>query len=296
VTATPSRRRKLAHLAVSFCLLALGALALAAWWLRSQDRAASGVKSRSVAPLLGAIPPAKQAVEVCSTLHVLPGARMAACCSAPPDRNLYEECVKVVSRALASSTIELDASAIVGCERARQQQLRGCDWVRPGLPVAPEACQGLVQGRVPLGGACRSSLECASNAHCASGPGAAQGRCTAPAATGAPCGRTTDEMAAYLLDRSVEASHPWCESFCSLTTHQCEPKPAEGAACKAHVNCGPGQHCDGGVCAAGASVATLAEPGESCRSDFDCARGGCVMSGEAGARLCGKRCPATPAL
>jgi hypothetical protein len=295
VSATPSGRGQLAHLAVPFCLVALGVLALAAWWLRSPIPAVSSVKSRSVAPPLGAIPSAKQAEQLCSALHVLPGARMAACCSVPPDRNLYEECVKVVSRALASSSIELDASAIAGCERARQQQLRGCDWVRPGLPLAPDACQGLVQGRVPLGGACRSSLECASSAHCVSGAGAAQGRCTAPAATGAPCGRTTDEMAAYLLDRSVETSHPWCESFCSLTTHQCEPTPAEGAPCKTHVNCGPGQHCDSGVCAAGASVAALAKTGESCRSDLDCARGGCVANGTGG-RLCGKRCPATPSL
>jgi len=204
--------------------------------------------------------------------------------------------VKVVSRALASNAIELDSSALAGCQQARQEQLRGCDWVRPGLPLAPDACQGLIQGQVPLGGACRSSLECASNAHCVSGAGAAQGRCAPPAAAGAPCGRATDEMAAYLLESSVDARHPWCESFCSLTTHQCGPSPAEGAACKAHVNCAPGQHCENGLCAAGASVATLAETGQSCRTDFDCERGGCVASGEAGARLCGKRCPATPSL
>lgn len=277
-------------------LVGLAALALLAWGLHWVWQPESRVKQRPAAPLLGAIQPAKAAEDMCSALHLLPGARAAECCAIAPERNLYDECVKVISRALAARAVELDASAIAGCQQARQEQLRGCDWVRPGLPVAPAVCQGLVEGRVPLGGACRSSLECAANAHCASGAGAVQGRCAPPAAAGAPCGRSADELAAYLLDSSVDARHPRCAGFCSLTSHQCELNPAEGAACKAHVNCAPGQHCENGACAAGASVATLAETGASCRSDFDCARGGCVTSGETGARVCGKRCPATPAL
>jgi hypothetical protein len=247
-------------------------------------------------PLLGPVKPAKLAEQLCTALHALPGQRSAACCATTPSANLYAECVNVVSRALASRSIELDVASVGRCERAMQEQLQGCDWVRPGLPLAPEACQGLIEGRVALGGACRSSLECAGSAHCATSDSATQGRCVPPAAAGAPCGRGTDEMAAYLLDRSVEAQHPGCSDFCSLVSHQCGSTPAEGGACRASVNCAPGQHCVSGVCTAGTGRTALAQTGGSCRTDLDCARGGCIQSAGAGARICGKRCPATPPL
>jgi hypothetical protein len=285
------RRRAVLLLALA---IASAALVGVTRWRRSQHNSAP-VASPASAPLsFGPVRPSPLAAQLCTMLHALPGRRAAECCGTPPNQYLYEECVDVVSRSLASGAIELDATSIAGCERAMVTQLSGCDWVRPGLPLAPAACQGLIKGRVAGGGACRSSLECASRLHCVVASGASHGRCMPPEPVGAMCGRSTDALAAYALERTAEASHPWCADFCSLVTHRCEPAPLEGAACRADVNCAAGQRCSQGACRAGPREAQLADTGQACRADFECARGGCIPSGAAGAGICGKRCFTAP--
>jgi hypothetical protein len=278
---------------------ALVALSLV-WFMQRVQHADAPVASSGPTsarrPVLGSATPAPLAQRLCAALHVMPGRRTAECCETPPNTYLYEECVAVVSRSLAAGSSELAPAAISACERAMEAQLTGCDWARPGLPVAPDACQGLIEGRVPSGGACRSSLECAANLHCLVAAGGAQGRCVPPAALGASCGRSSDAMAAYVLDRQVEAAHPPCAEFCSLVSHQCEPSPVEGAACRASVNCATGQHCSKGACRSGPAATELAGTGEACLTDFECARGGCIASATGGSGVCGGRCSTAPLL
>jgi hypothetical protein len=285
------RRRAVLLLALA---VVSAALVGATCWRRAQHRSAPAAHRASPPLSFGPVRPSPLAARLCTTLHALPGRRAAECCETHPSQNLYEECLDGVSRSLASGAIELDASSIAGCERAMVAQLSGCDWVRPGLPLAPAACQGLIKGRVASGGACRSSLECASHLHCVVASGASHGRCTPPEPLGAICGRSTDALAAYALERTAEAAHPWCADFCSLVTHRCEPTPLEGAACRADINCAVGQRCSQGACRPGPDEAQLADTGQACRADFECARGGCIASGAAGAGICGKRCSTAP--
>lgn len=291
--------RRLPRLTLPALNAALVALSLV-WFVQrvlpANAPVASGHPTSSQRAVLGSATSSPLAQRLCAALHVMPGRRTAECCETPPSTYLYEECVTVVSRSLATRSSELEPVALEACERAMEAQLTGCDWARPGLPLAPDACQGLIEGRVQSGGACRSSLECASNLHCRAAAGAAQGRCVPPEPLGASCGRGTDALAAYVLDRQVEAAHPSCAEFCSLVSHQCEPSPVEGAACRASVNCATGQYCSKGVCRSGRAAARLADVGETCRADFECARGGCIAGGTGGSGVCGKRCSTTPLL
>ena len=291
-TPTSAQRFRAILIFAGALAVAMAAALVGATWSRHSERNTALVASGrpTPKPVLGPVKPSRLADRLCATLHVLPGRRTAECCGTAPSNYLYEECVDLVSRALASGSVELEPAAIARCEQAMAVELSGCDWARPGLPLAPAACQGLIKGRVPSGGPCRSSLECTSNLHCAVAGGAAQGRCLPPVPLGASCGRSTDVIAAYVLDRTAESAHPWCTDFCSLVTHQCEPTPPEGAACRASAHCATGQRCSQGACRSDAGAVELAGTGQACRSDFECARGGCVASGTAGSGICGMAC------
>jgi hypothetical protein len=168
---------------------------------------------------------------------------------------------------------------------------RGCDWVAPALGAAPLECAEAVSGLVPAGGRCTSSLECSGALHCAGQGASTPGVCEPPQPLGAGCGTSVDSLATYLSLRAVERRKPACDAFCALTTHRCEPKPAEGAPCRASVNCAPEQTCTRGRCEAleHPERATLSRPGDTCTTDLDCAAGGCVTESD-GTRRCAKKC------
>lgn len=233
------------------------------------------------------------AESLCDTLHALPGRRRAECCSAPPTQYLHAECVRWLDRALQVGAVELDENDVANCRQAMSRELQGCDWVRPTQPLAPAACRGLLRGRLPAGAECHSSAECQDDLHCAGASANGQGRCVGAEASGATCGRGVDPLSAYMLDPTVDSAHPECAQFCSLLTHRCEALPPLGAACHASVNCAPGHSCINGVCAAAESAPSLAATGDLCRSDFECARGGCVREAGAETGVCGRRCAAT---
>jgi Dickkopf N-terminal cysteine-rich region len=234
-------------------------------------------------------PPQRLAEELCEALHVLPGRRVAQCCGTPPSRFFYEECVRVTSQALLERTIEISSTSLASCARATTEALTGCDWVKPGQPLAPAACQGIVQGRQREGQVCRSSLECHDGLHCSRAESDGAGRCAAPEPVGTACGSGVDTFATYALEHHIETRHPICKDFCSVATHRCAPIPSEGAACQASVNCAPGQSCSAGKCSTEGVQRALSSPGESCKSDFDCKVGGCVPHGDE-PRVCGKQC------
>jgi hypothetical protein len=251
------------------------------------------------------------AERLCSVLHRVPAERVGACCGRPGGAFFYDECVAEVVASLKAGAASVDPVGVERCSNAMQRTLTGCDWVNLGQPLAPVECQGLVEGRLEEGSVCRSSLECARNLHCAGAAPNRAGLCKPPQAAGATCGTHTDALAAYTLQRNLETERPFCAEFCSLTTHRCEASPPAGTPCFAGANCAHGQTCIRGACSAappaqaGASCHGVpcadglrcvdgtcrapAEPGESCKTSFDCRSGGCVAAGH-GESKCGMMC------
>jgi hypothetical protein len=248
------------------------------------------------------------AVRVCDVMHTIPGQRRAACCAEPPQQYFASECVRVLSASLEALALSVVESQVEKCATAMTASLEGCSWVTPGQPLAPKECQGLLEGLVAEGGACRSQLDCKNGLHCG-----AQGTCVGPEAVGAACGRGVDQLATLTGQRDLDKAHPSCAEHCSMVAHKCEAMPTVGAPCFAHVNCAPGQMCLEGRCAAGnpgkvddaCSTGTcevglrclastkkcvpFATSGEGCNSDFDCGKGACSAN-ESGARVCKMTC------
>jgi hypothetical protein len=133
------------------------------------------------------------------------------------------------------------------------------------------------------------------------------GTCSAPKPAGQSCNLAVDMLATLTRQDRFDRAHPECEGYCA--GRRCEPALAEGAACKADVQCGKG-HCAEGKCAStplpragepcsttecayglrcmqGKCVAPKAD-GEACTADAEC-RGACDK-GDGGAGKCGKQC------
>lgn len=259
------------------------------------------------------VPPHALATRLCDALHAVPARRKAECCGGEPAPFLATECARVLGATLHAGTAVLDESAVERCAAAVSEAVTGCDWVTPGLPPAPDACQQLLRGTLERGAVCRSSLECSGNMHCEGVSPTKTGVCSPPGGEGAGCGSHVDVLATYLSDRRLALSHPLCAEHCSLVLHKCTSPPEEGSACVAAVNCASSQQCVGGRCSAAARrgrgdacgavscaegsrcvdavCAPLASSGETCRSDVDCEKGACVR-GQDGSTRCGKQCSA----
>lgn len=231
------------------------------------------------------------AVALCSALHELPSQRRAECCAEPPVPVYFDECVRLLSNAVRARKVSIESSRTARCAAEVAEATLGCDWVAPTLAAPPAQCAGAVTGLVEEGGPCTSSLECRGALHCAGQGATTPGVCRAPQAVGGSCGTSVDSLATYLGVRALEAQKPLCEDFCDLTTHRCAPKPAEGAACNASVNCASDQACRSGRCEKLERAAREArsQPGGACTTDLDCAAGGCVADADGG-RSCVKKC------
>jgi hypothetical protein len=215
---------------------------------------------------------AERATRVCQAIQSAPAHRRAACCGGPPSGHVEAQCVRQLSRALAAEHIELDDQKLQSCSEASERAQTGCDWVTPGQPIPPPECRELTRGRVELGGACQSSLECRSPLHCAGSTPSQPGRCASPKPAGEPCEAPADALAAYLFVPDLERAHPSCEGECSRVSHRCEPSAA-GSPSAARSDATPD--------ARGSKL-----EGEACVTDFDCRSGGCA--GEP--PTCGMKC------
>lgn len=235
--------------------------------------------------------PVTEAVALCKALHAEPARRRAECCGGSSPPLPYDECVRHLSNSLRAGSVRVDPGAIVRCASAVRKQVAGCDWVAPTLAAPPEECRGIVVGLVPSGESCRSSLECEGALHCEGQGSSSPGVCRPPQPIGATCGVGVDPLATYVAERGLERSKPSCADHCSLVTHRCEARPEPGAACRASVNCAPDQRCREGRCRPRPVMEKTAGalPGEVCRSDLDCAVGGCTVSEDGRAR-CGMKC------
>jgi hypothetical protein len=253
------------------------------------------------------------AERLCAGLHRVPGERIAGCCASSPQQYFYENCVAVTSKALEAQRISLDAAKVDQCAAAASSALQGCDWVKPGLPLPPAECLGVVVGKLGEGAACDSSLECSGKLHCAGAGPNRPGTCKGPQPNGGSCGTHLDNLIAYTMERDLGDRRPMCSEFCSPVANQCVPMPAVGDKCLSSVSCAPGQTCIGRTCQAeppggvGAACPAKpcapglrcsdgkcqlrAEPGQPCKTSFDCRIGGCVK-GASGASTCGMQCAA----
>jgi hypothetical protein len=251
---------------------------------------------------------------LCEALHALPAARVAACCgAAAAGRGLADECVRLLSGALRGGRVSVGPAAIEGCELASAATFAGCDWVTPLAPPAPPACRRVVEGMVPAGAACDSSVECRAGLVClqVAAAGARTARvCSPPGGVGESCGAAAD-LLATLIRSEARAE---CAGYCN--GGRCAAAVVEGGACLSSRQCAPAGHCAGGRCAPGAA-ARLGEAcgGGACEEGAICLRGRCVArkgAGEpcgspfeclaacnvpAGATTgtCGMRCPGSPA-
>ncbi|GAC1606894.1 MAG: hypothetical protein NVS4B10_21610 [Myxococcales bacterium] len=249
-------------------------------------------------------PPAPLAQKLCGALYDLPGARRAQCCGGKPAATLGGECVRIVSAALRSGGVQLDAKGVDACAAAQEAAHAGCSWVGQFHPPTPAACGGLFSGHRKANEVCRSSLECSDGLRCQGAGPMDAGRCGPPRGDGQACLTAVDPLAVYAR-QDLDARHPECAGYCGH--RRCEPITAAGAACSIAPECPRGQHCDGKKCAQGEFAALgqacaggtcapgarclqgkCAEPkadGASCTDDLEC-RGGCAPA----TRRCGMRC------
>lgn len=252
---------------------------------------------------------AREARQLCEALHAYPAARKAACCGRAPEGGLVEQCTLAVQRSLEGGA-RLDDARLASCKKALERRLTGCAWVTPTHPSLPAECMGILGGTLAEGAGCHSSLECQSPLHCEASSLGALGVCRPPAESGAACHVGVDGVASYLFEHSLEETHPSCREHCSLVTHRCEATPALGSACFSSTNCAAGMSCHAGHCSSEPSRAegeecisagcatglrcsegrcrALAQSGERCENDRDCAEGGCVEGAEG--RVCGMKC------
>jgi len=276
---------------------------------RCSKAPAGGAGEEAIQPVYaGALKtPDPRARDLCQALHGLPAERRVACCGGVPGQLLLDECTRVLSLALASGNVELDARRTAACLADQQPAFAGCGWIGPSPPPLPEVCQGLTVGKLESGARCRSSLECREGLRCRGlGPTQA-GVCDAPGAPATACDLGADPLAVYLIQDS--RSHPECAGTCVRRT--CVPAVPVGEACTYGTQCGIDAHCAAGRCAPGrfapdgeACIVGACEPGSVCH-DGTCVRrkregGRCTTDEEclgaclhpdAGPGMCGMRCP-----
>jgi hypothetical protein len=272
----------------------------------TRPRSATSVPSKGLSP----DPLARR---LCDALHALPAERKNQCCGTGSS-HLANVCSEELSVSLRTGAVGLDAAAIDRCAAETSRQLEGCDWVTPLAPSLPEACQGLVRGRLKPGARCRSSLECGDGLYCRGVSPTAEGVCAAPAAPRTRCEVPADNLAAFARARD-DARHPSCDGLC--LKGQCLPFAAAGGTCTSGAQCLPGLHCIGGrcedrplpkrgepclgkTCGAGAfcdagRCAALKGEGAPCALPFECRALACVTSPAAKVGKCGAPCRPTSA-
>ena len=137
----------------------------------------------------------------------------------------------------------MDAAGIDRCTQETSSELEGCGWVNPTLPPLPHGCDGLVQGTLPAGARCESSVECADGLHCKGMRPLAPGVCSAPSAARTSCEVPADNLSTLLRTRG-DPRHPECQGRC--VRGECLPFVEAGGACAASSTCAPGLNCIAG--------------------------------------------------
>jgi hypothetical protein len=233
----------------------------------------------------GPVTPDARAQRFCTALHEAPARQRAACCGRPPPTGgqTAAECTRLLSSSLAQGAVTLDEAAVEACVAALEKTETACSAMGRFTPPPPAVCTTVVRGRRASGAACRSDLECEGSLQCLGAGPTQPGVCAGPRPPGAPCGTAADVLTTYTRLSETEKDHPECEGLCVL--HRCAPFTPPGGACVAHLQCGEGQACVAGKCAArphdlpeGAAC-----PGLGCAAGTQCVAGACRKPAPAGA-------------
>ncbi len=297
--------------------------------LAASSDASVGARSDRVDSVYAVDPKAPSlpvAERLCTAIHDAQETRRAACCGTTSGIVFTSECTRMLSAALRSGAVSLADADAEACAAAFARSLEGCDWVGPFPPDPPEACQGIVKGRIKRGERCRSTLECEGTARCSGVGPTADGTCSPARADGEACGTSTDPLASYLRQTTLERQHPECASGRCIQ-HRCGKPVALGGVCTVTSDCadglqclggtaasgkgtGPkalektcvarpfsatdGEACPGGVCGGGlecilGKCSARKPQGASCMHDLEC-RGGCVRADGGTRGTCGPRC------
>jgi hypothetical protein len=276
----------------------------------AEQLSASEDEVRPVYPVQAGAP-APLAQRLCEALQEIPARRRASCCEGSPGSLLAGECVRMLTAALASGAVKLEAPAVEACAQAMQRTYEGCEWVGPQAPPVPAECLGLMQGTLVAGARCRSSLECAAGLNCHGVGPTDPGVCGPPGGAGQLCSLSVDALATYARQETLDEAHPECQGHCARRL--CAEDVSLEGACQFEAQCGAGLHCAAGKCAEG-ELAGLGQPcvsggcehgarcvqgvcatpkpaGGTCERDAECL-GGCVRPDGGRMGTCGPRCDA----
>jgi hypothetical protein len=212
---------------------------------------------RSVYPL-DAGPPDPLVHELCGALHDLPEQRRSACCDQGVGVVVTGECERMLTAALNAKAVSLDAGEVDRCADAMRKAYEGCDWVGPFPPDTPAECEGIVHGSLDSAARCRSSLECVKGLRCQGVGPTTNGVCGPAHADGQACGAAVDTLAVFAKQQSqLESAHAECTGFCDRL--RCAPLVPMGGACRSNPQCA-----DGGCAAGKCAPHVLAKAGEAC--------------------------------
>lgn len=225
------------------------------------------------------------AARLCKAVHDVPSEARAKCCKGSPPVSFVDECVRLVSFALADATVGIDPAALERCEKDSAAAFAGCDWIAPQRTRPVPSCMDLIRGRVAKDAACRSSLECTPGLHCAGLAPNAVGKCRPPSAVGQACVSPPDVFASV----SRQAEPAICDGFCSKRVCVAGTKVADGEACDASKRCGPRSFCDAGKCAPARKAGEACANPQQCEGT--CLAGVCGGSCDGGSRDKGKLAP-----
>lgn len=241
-----------------------------------QEAAGAAPDEDEVKPVYSAFEGAALPVaqKLCAALHDLPGQRRAACCKGGTGISFASECIKIVSAAVRSGGVQLDAAAVDRCVAAQEKALQGCSWVGGNEKPVIAECADLFVGHRKPGEVCRSSLECGEGLRCQGVGPLNPGRCGPSRGPNQVCLTAVDSLAIYTRAR-LESQHPECTGYCG--NRKCEVAKALGAACTLSYECGSKNHCDGHRCIAGPKAAK-GEPcsGDVCGAGLRCVSGKCL--------------------
>lgn len=220
----------------------------------------------STAPKQAVSKPDPLAQRLCDAIHTLPVKRKSECCSGEGSSNLAPLCAQRLSASIRRGSVRVDSSAIDRCTQEAGSELEGCGWVNPTLPPLPEACKGLVQGTLPAGARCASSIECADGLHCKGVTPEASGVCSSPSPARTSCDVPADNLSTLLRARD-DARHFECQGRC--VKGQCLPVVEAGGACVSSATCASGLNCIAGHC----EKKPLPKAGEPCPGKTACDTG-----------------------
>jgi hydrogenase/urease accessory protein HupE len=153
------------------------------------------------------------AAELCAATQRLPRERRAACSGGSPGVTLERECTRVLSAALASSALQLNAAQAKACIAAQQARYGSCEFSSAVALASLPECDALWTGRVRAGDSCRSSLECEGGLHCHGLSPLDAGTCGLAKLAGAGCGQGGDTLESYVPKRSDDAQRE-CSGSC----------------------------------------------------------------------------------